>query len=129
MMGINPVLYDVADPAAAYARKRDDEFFVKYPRQSWRVRPLFEGESPLAEGMREAFGYRAYVIVIHHARAGDRRAKFGRGLYPLVVRDGDKHETRWILTQEAVRWAKWFRKHSTPPPPRAGVATVTGGAT
>ncbi len=121
----SPFLYSLGDPAAEHARKRDDEFFARHPGQTWRVRPLFEGESILADGMRGQ-GFRAYAIVIDHARAADRRAKAGRGIYPVIIHD-DKHEARWRLAQEGLRWAKWFRKHSTTPPPARGTGVVVGG--
>lgn len=122
-MNVSPFLYALGDPAAEHARQRDHDFFVRHPRQTWRVPPAFEGESPLADGMRE-LGWRTYCIVIDHARAGDKRAKAGRGVYPLVIRGDDKLGARWRLSQEAVRWTKWFRKHSTTPPPKRGTGVV-----
>ena len=125
MNAASPFLYETAAPAAAHARKRDDEFFARHPRQVWRVRPLLDGESPLAEGLRVlGAGYRAYAIVIDHARAGDRRARAGRGVYPVVIRTDDRHDARWRLTQEAARWARWFRKSSATPPPMRGTGIV-----
>lgn len=125
-MNMPPDLYDTADPAAAQARKRDDEWFAQHPRQTWRVRPLLEGECPLAERLRAAgAGFRAYAIVIDHARAGDMRARIGRGVYPLVIREADRDAMLRLLNQEGERWARWFRKSScTPPPARPGHGIV-----
>lgn len=124
----SPFLYALGNPAADHARRRDDDFFARHPRQTFRVRPLFEGESPLASGMCSLeTGWRAYAIVIDHARAGDKRARAGRVVYPVVIHDSDKHEARWTTTQEAARWAKWFRKSSRTPPPSGGRCVVMGG--
>ena len=120
---ICPFLYDQHGTVAAHASTRDAEFFARHPRQTWRVRPLYDGESPLAEGM-QALGYRTYCIVIDHARAGDRRASAGRAVYPVVIHDHDREAARRLLSDVARRWAKWFRKHSTTPPPLSGQAVV-----
>jgi hypothetical protein len=126
---ICPFFYDLRDPAAEHARKRDDAFFAKHPKQAWRVRPLYEGESPIAEAMR-ATGQRAYVIVIDHARNNDRRASAGRAAYPVVTRAYEREEARQILGDVARRWAKWFKTHSTtPPPPKGQAIIVKGGRT
>jgi hypothetical protein len=117
----SPFLYDTATPAAVIARKRDDEHFARHPEAHWRVRPLFEGESPIAEGLRtRAPGWRAYALVIDHARAGDKRARAGRGVYPVVVPQADGARTQALLRAEAERWARWFRTSATTPPPRRG---------
>lgn len=125
-MNVSPDLYDFADPAPNRARKRDNDWFAANPSSCWRVRPLLAGESPLAEGLRACGeGWRAYAIVIDHARAGDRRAKVGRGIYPVVVREERRERAKVLLTREAERWARWFRKSSsTPPPARPGHGIV-----
>jgi hypothetical protein len=119
-------LYDDSDPAAAHVCRRDDEFFARHPGQVWRVRPPVEGESPLAAGICGLnTGCRSYAIVIDHARAGDKRVKAERVVYPVMIRDSDKNEARWTVTREAARWARWFRKHSTKPTPSRGRCVVT----
>ncbi len=121
----NPLLYQAEDPAAIRARRADEAFFAENPRARWRVRPLIEGESSIAEGLRGRMGFRAYMIVIHHARAKDRRARAGIGRYPVVIGEQDRARAVATLKAEARRMAIWFRKcSSTPPPARPGRAAL-----
>ena len=125
---ICPFFYDRAGKVAQHARQRDDEFFAKHPRQVWRVRPLYDGESPVVEGMLALnTGQRGYAIVIDHARNKDRRASAGRAVYPVATRAFDRDEARQILGHLARRWAKHFKKHSTTPPPPEGQAVIVKG--
>ena len=116
----NPIFYRADDPGAIFAAKRDADFFAKNPRAVWRVRPLIEGESPLVDQMRRT-GMRAYAVVIYHARAGDKRASAGHGIYPVMLAEQDRTRALRLLRDEARRMVRWFRKcSSTPPPARPG---------
>lgn len=115
------ILYAFGDPAAEHARRRDDDFFAENPRATWRVRPLLEGESPLVSGMCElGTGWRGYAVVIHHARARDRRARAGIAVYPVMIRGTDRE----VVLKEGERWVRWFKKSDRTPPPAPGVAAV-----
>ena len=121
----NPLLYQMEDPAAIRARRADEAFFRENPAARWRVRPLYEGESSIADGVRARLGFRAYCVVIHHARAKDRRARAGIGRYPVVIAEQDRPRAVATLRAEARRMARWFKKcSSTPPPARPGRAAL-----
>jgi hypothetical protein len=117
--------YDPSTPVATVARDRDLAWFKANPGAKWRVRPSPEGESALLDGMRALNpATRGYVIAIDHARAKDRRAAVGLGIYPVIVRLPDRERAKAILAAEGERWARWFKKHSTTPPPSLGMATL-----
>ena len=118
------IFYAPEAPATALARERDAAWFKAHPQATWRVRPILEGESPLADGMRARDpAKRAYAIVIDHARARDRCAVAGRVVYPVLTVRSDREDAKRLLAAEGERWARWFRKHASTPPPTPAVAT------
>ena len=122
---MDPFLYAEESAAAVRARERDEAWFEANPRSTWRVRPILEGESRVVDGLRDRrAGSRGYVIVIDHARAKDRRAAAGRGVYPVFVRVSDRGKAKLLLAREGARWARWFRKSSSTPPAVDGTATL-----
>lgn len=118
-------LYAWGSPAATFAAKRDAAWFAANPGNTWRVRALIEGESPLADQLVAAgTARRVYAVVIYHARAQDRRAKVGHGVYPLLW---TRQPTKTALRTEARRIARHFRVSAAAIPARRGVL-VMGGA-
>lgn len=121
-----PELYDTQSRIAVFAAQRDSKWFAVNSKSVWRVRPLAEGESHLMDHLRRRRGMgRAYVLVIDHKRAKDRRQKLGRGVYPIAANCNDKSTARAAVTAEARRIVKWFKKHKeTPPAPPGGMMLV-----
>ncbi|MEM9765594.1 MAG: hypothetical protein AAF968_24350 [Pseudomonadota bacterium] len=100
------------------ARARDDAWFSKNPRATWRVRPMLPVECPILAELAERQGGVCYAIVIDHQRAGDRRAVAGRGVYPTTVLATmpKARRKRW-LQEEALRWLAHFKRSASTPMP------------
>lgn len=118
-------IYDGSSDAAQFAAKRDAEWFAEN-RKTWRVRPLIEGESPLIDGMRSREGYgRALAVVIDHARARDKRARAGFGVYPIGFTGDDREAAKASARSMAQRMVKHFRRKSSFPELQPGEGLLT----
>lgn len=115
---INPMLYDRESMGAKHAAQRDDAWFSENRGSTWRVRPLFTGESPaMDEALRQLPGFRCYAVVIAHDRAGDKRKQAGRGIYPVIVSHRlTSGEIARELRTSAQAMCRWFRKSIKTPP-------------
>lgn len=124
----DPALRDPTSPASIFAAKRDDEWFAANPRSTWRVRPALEGESPIVDAETATSPeLRRYAMVIDHARARDKRASAGRGVYLALCAPAPKAALAVTLKAEAMRWAKWFQRSASTPPPAKGSAIFASG--
>lgn len=123
--GCPVTVYDGDSDAAQFAAKRDAEWFDQNRKATWRVRPLIEGESPLIDVMRARGGYgRALAVVIDHARAGDKRARAGTGVYPIGCQGDDRTQAKAAARSMAQRMAKHFKRRSSFPELQAGEGLV-----
>jgi len=118
-------LYAWGSPAADFAAKRDAAWFAANPGNTWRVRALIEGESPLADRLvADGTARRIYAVVIYHARAQDRRAKAGHGVYPLLW---TRQPTKAALRTEARRIVRHFRVSAAAIPARRAETLAGSG--
>lgn len=104
-MGTNPkfsqefsidALYDpVATREARAAIALDHLWFAGHPAATARVRLVNRGECPALDRFRDRLpSFRAFAILIHHARRGDKRADAGVGVYSDFFWDRDDEARR-----------------------------------
>lgn len=118
-------LYARGSAPALRGRQTDKEWFLRHPEATFRVRPLLEGESPFLDAMIAAGHFRrGYAIVINHRRAGDCRARFGVGVYPVGTAEADRAAARTQVDEAAARMAEGFRRTPASSPPFEGAAVI-----
>ena len=112
-------------PGSRVAAANDTAWFRENPQSTSRIRPLFEGESPLSDACISASpGSRGSAIVINHGRLRDKRRNAGVVAYPTVVRPHVDAERKDVLVANANRLVAWFRQSAKTPPPAEGTAVV-----
>jgi hypothetical protein len=121
-------VYDGGSEAAQFAAKRDAEWFSTNRKATWRVRPLFEGESPFVDGMRSRNPHgRALAVVINHERAQDKRADGRIGVYPIGFMSDDPKAAKGAARDLAQRMVKHFKRRSSFPDLQPGEGLISWG--